>query len=160
MGRLDGIKARDAVYELARTVEEQDLNPFRHLFGGQAMTWMDVVAGMTANNYTGDVRVTTVTVDDMHFMAPAYLGDNLIIRGRVVNTGRTSMEVLIEVEVVGGDDSRKLIQKAHFVLVALDNEFKPTPVPPLIVETDQERERWEAAEKRKELRTQRRAMDI
>jgi acyl-CoA hydrolase len=159
MAPLSGKKARDACVEQARTVEEQDLNIFRHFFGGQAMTWMDIAAGTVALNYTG-MNVTTVAVDDMLFFAPAYLGDRLLVRGKVVNTGRTSMEVLVEVEKIGEGDSRALIQKAHFVLVALDAEFKPAPVPPLIIETDEEQKLWDAAEKRKALRKQRRDMGV
>ena len=159
MGESEGKKARDAIVEQSRTVEEQDLNIFRHLFGGQAMTWMDIAAGVVAMNYAG-TNVTTVAVDDMLFMAPAYMGDKLVVRGRVTNAGRTSMEVLVEVEKENEDGSRAIIQKAHFVLVALNDEFRPAPVPPLIVETEEERKLWEAAEKRKALRKQRREMDI
>lgn len=156
-----GKKACDSILEQVCIVEERHLNMFRHLFGGQAMTWMDLAAGGVARLYSG-LEVTTVAVDDMIFTAPAELGDRLIVRGRVTNVGRTSMEVLVEVEIdAGGEaDQRRLIQKAHFVLVALDGNNQPAPVPPLIVETEEERERWEAAEKRKVLRKERREMNI
>ena len=71
--------------------------------------------------------------------------------------GRTSMEVRVDTFVEEMDGTRKQVNRAYLVLVALDEQDKPVPVPGLIPETDEEKAEWEAGIRRHELRRQRRA---
>ena len=112
------------------------------------MTWMDEVAAVSARRYA-EGPVTTACIENMRFLRPAYLNQTLVITGRVIYTGRTSMEVLVTAETEAYDAERTLIADAHFILVALDENEHPRAVAPLIPVTEQEKEWFEEAKKRR-----------
>ncbi len=130
------------------------LNGYKRLFGGRLMEWIDVVAAVVARRHSG-CNVTTATVDSLEFTAPAYANDTLVLVGYITYTGRTSMEVCVKTYVEALDGSRRLINQAYVVMVALDENEKPTEVEKLVLLTDEEREEWEAAAKRNAARKQR-----
>ena len=119
------------------------------------MQWIDVVAAVTARRHSGR-NVTTAVVDTLSFQAPAYANETIIICGYITHTGRTSMEVCVKSYVENLDGSRKLINTAYLVMVALDENERPVEVPGLIISTPEEQAEWDAAEKRDALRKQRR----
>ena len=144
---------------LSRTVQTQivlneHINGAGRLFGGRLMEWIDIVAGVAARRHSG-CNVTTASVDTLSFKAPAYLNDTVSIEGVVTATGRTSMEVRVDTYVEALDGQRSMINRAYLVLVALDAQGHPTPVPPLLAETDEERAEQEAGLRRNALRKQR-----
>ena len=144
---------------LSRTVQTQivlneHINGAGRLFGGRLMDWIDIVAGVAARRHSGR-NVTTASVDTLSFKAPAYLNDTVSIEGVVTCTGRTSMEVRVDTYVEALDGQRSMINRAYLVLVALDAQGHPTPVPPLLAETDEERAEQEAGLRRNALRKQR-----
>jgi acyl-CoA hydrolase len=159
MTNQSGKSPRESQIEQVHIVQYQHLNASDRLFGGQSMVWMDYVAGNVARRHTR-CQVTTATLDSLVFYPPAYLGDQIIFTGRVTYTGRTSLEVQVTAEAENRGDSLALLQKAYFVLVALDDDKKPAPVTPLIVETEEDAELWAAAEKRKAFREQRRELGV
>ena len=151
------MEARPA--RLSRTVQTQivlneHINGAGRLFGGRLMEWIDIVAGVAARRHSGR-NVTTASVDTLSFKAPAYLNDTVSIEGVVTCTGRTSMEVRVDTYVEALDGQRSMINRAYLVLVALDAQGHPTPVPPLLAETDEERSEQEAGLRRNALRKQR-----
>lgn len=95
-------------------------------------------------------------MDTLTFQAPAHPNDTIIIHGYITYVKRTSMEVCTKTYVENLNGTRKLINTAYLVMVALDENENPTEVPRLIIETDEEREEWKAAEKRADLRRLRR----
>ncbi len=121
------------------------------LFGGQIMAWIDVVGAVAARRYT-QRAVTTVCVDNLSFLRPAYLNDTVVQEAMVTWTGRTSLEVRVDSMVERLDGSRELINRAYLVFVALDEEDRPTPVPPFIPETEEEKQLYREAENRKRFR--------
>lgn len=144
---------------LSRTVQTQivlneHINGAGRLFGGRLMEWIDIVAGVAARRHSGR-NVTTASVDTLSFKAPAYLNDTVSIEGVVTCTGRTSMEVRVDTYVEALDGQRSMINRAYLVLVALDAQGHPTPVPPLLAETDEEKAEQEAGLRRNALRKQR-----
>ena len=144
---------------LSRTVQTQivlneHINGAGRLFGGRLMEWIDIVAGVAARRHSGR-NVTTASVDTLSFKAPAYLNDTVSIEGVVTATGRTSMEVRVDTYVEALDGQRSMINRAYLVLVALDAQGHPTPVPPLLAETDEEKVEQEAGLRRTALRKQR-----
>ena len=144
---------------LSRTVQTQivlneHINGAGRLFGGRLMEWIDIVAGVAARRHSG-CNVTTASVDTLSFKAPAYLNDTVSIEGVVTCTGRTSMEVRVDTYVEALDGQRSMINRAYLVLVALDAQGHPTPVPPLLAETDEEKAEQEAGLRRTALRKQR-----
>jgi acyl-CoA hydrolase len=123
------------------------------LFGGQIMAWIDVTGAVAARRYS-QKAVTTVCIDHLTFLKPAYLNDTVVQEAFVTWTGRTSMEVRVDSMVERLDGSRELINRAYAVFVALDDEDKPSPVPPFMPETEEEILEYKAAEIRKKQRTE------
>ncbi len=124
------------------------------LFGGQIMAWIDVVGAVAARRYT-QKAVTTVCIDNLTFVKPAYLNDTVVQEAVVTWTGRTSLEVRVDSMVERLDGSRELINRAYAVFVALDEDDRPSPVPPFTPETEEEKQLWRDAETRRQFRKSR-----
>lgn len=146
---------KESYCEQVQILTQANMNGYYRLFGGQLMQWIDVVAAVTARRHSGR-NVTTAVVDTLSFQAPAYANETIIICGYITHTGHTSMEVCVKSYVENLDGSRKLINTAYLVMVALDENEKPVEVPGLIISTPEEQAEWDAAEKRDALRRQRR----
>lgn len=131
------------------------INGAGRLFGGQLVEWIDVVAGVVARRHS-HCNTTTASIDNLQFKEAVHINDTVLLFGKITYVGRTSMEVQVDSYVEELDGSRKLVNTAHFVMVALDKNEHPTQVPSLIVETDEEKAAWQAGEKRDALRKQRR----
>lgn len=142
----------DSFTTQVQVLTQGNLNGYSRLFGGQLMSWMDIVAAVTARRHSGR-NVTTVCVDRLTFHAPAYANDTLVLTGEVVYVGRTSMEIRVCVYVEELSGQRDLINEARFVMVALDENEQPTEVPGLLLETEEQRRRWDEAEARRSSRT-------
>lgn len=119
------------------------------------MQWIDEMAGIVARRHAGTI-VTTACVDNLNFKAGAYLGDVVVLIGKLTYVGRTSMEVRIDTYVEESDGTRRMINRAYEVMVALDEDDNKVDVPGLIVETESEKAEWEGGEKRYTLRKERR----
>lgn len=131
------------------------INGAGRLFGGQLVEWIDVVAGVVARRHSHR-NTTTASIDNLQFKEAVHINDTVLLFGKITYVGKTSMEVQVDSYVEELDGSRKLVNTAHFVMVALDKNEHPTMVPSLIVETDEEKTAWQAGEKRDALRKQRR----
>lgn len=145
----------DSKTEQVHIVMPEHINSNDRLFGGQLMEWIDVVAAVTARRHA-NCLATTAAVDSLVFEAPAYAEDTVVLQGQITYVGHTSMEVRVDsfVEHISGE--RKRINRAYFVMVAIDRDHKPQEVPKLIVETEEQKREWEAGKKRYALRQQRR----
>ena len=135
------------------------INGYKRLFGGQLMEWIDVVAAVVARRHS-NCNVTTASIDNLQFKSPAYSNNTLVLKGRITHVGNTSMEIRVDTYVEDLNGEQKQINSAYLVLVALDENDMPAKVPSLIIETDDERDEWEAGIKRHNLRKQRRAEDF
>ena len=124
------------------------------LFGGQIMAWIDVIGAVAARRYT-QRAVTTVCIDNLTFLKPAYLNDTVVQEAVVTWTGRTSLEVRVDSMVERLDGTRELINRAYAVFVALDDEDRPTAIPMLEPETDEEKQEFRTAEQRRQIRLSR-----
>ena len=147
---------RDSYTEHVQILSQSSLNGYKRLFGGRLMEWIDVVAGVVARRHSNR-NVTTAAVDNLRFEGPAYGNETIVLCGYITYTGRTSMEVRVDTFVENLNGERHMINRAYLVLVALDENDHSTPVPPLLLETDEERAEWEAGKRRSELRKQRKA---
>ncbi|MBR5446673.1 MAG: acyl-CoA thioesterase [Clostridia bacterium] len=131
------------------------MNGYNRLFGGQLMEWIDVVACVTARRHCG-CNVTTAAVDSLEFTAPALVNDTVILHGYITYAGRTSMEICVRTYVEHLDGARTEINKAHLVIVAIDGDGNPVPVPPVIPETDEEKREFREAITRRQYRDMKR----
>ena len=134
----------------------EHINGSGRLFGGRLMEGIDIVAAVTARGHSGR-NVTTASIDTLHFKSPAYINDTILLEGTTTYVGRTSMEVRVDTFVEALDGTRRMINRAYLVMVALDERGRPPPVPPLLPETEEQRQEWEAGKRRNELRKQRKA---
>ncbi len=141
--------------EQVHIITQSDLNGYKRLFGGQLMEWVDIVAAVTARRHC-EMNVTTAMVDTLEFREPAHANDLVVLIGQITYTGKSSMEVCVRSYVESLDGTRRIINKAYFVMVALDENEKPAEVPGLILETDYEKEEWKLGEKRYEMRKNKR----
>ena len=121
------------------------------LFGGQMMAWIDVVGAVAARRYTQSA-VTTVCIDNLTFLQPAYLNDTVVQEASVTWTGRTSLEVRVDSMVERLDGTRELINRAYVVFVAIGDQDTPVPVPPFTPETEEEKAEFREAEARRQFR--------
>ncbi len=132
-----------------------DTNTLGNLHGGRVMYLMDICAAMSAYRLSRS-PVVTASVDRLDFLSPAQLGDMLILRSSVNYTGKTSMEVGVRIESENpqtGDINHTAT--AYMTFVALDSSNKPTSVPNIKPETDDEYRRFEEAKIRHKLNKQR-----
>lgn len=143
--------------EMTEVVMPQHANRLGTAFGGTIMSWIDVCAAVVTQRHSGRMGVT-VFVDDVEFLAPARVGDVVRLSGRVNAAFRTSMEVevLVEREELGSRE-RTRCAEALLTFVCLDDEGEPTAVPPLLLQTEEELARAEAAAERRTARLARRA---
>ena len=116
---------------MTEVVFPQQLNHHGTLFGGEALSMMDRAAFVAATRHCRSEAVT-IAVDQVDYVAPVRHGEIVEVLARVVGTGRTSMTVqvsMVSEELLSGE--RRLCGKGRFVFVALDDEGRPAPVPPL-----------------------------
>lgn len=131
-----------------QVLTQANLNGYSRLFGGQLMGWMDIVAAVTARRHSGR-NVTTVSVNELTFRAPAYANDTLELTGEVIYVGRTSMVIRVCVYLEELTGNQSLINEARFVMVALDENEKPVEVPGLYIETEAQQKLWDKAAQRR-----------
>jgi len=130
----------------------QDANIAGNVHGGWIMKLCDDVAAMAATRLAGG-RVVTAAVDEMRFRSPVHVGDVIALRGTVNAAWRTSMEVGVRVEaenVRTGAVSHTCT--AYLTMVALDENEKPLPLPPLVPVTAEDERRHREANLRREVR--------
>lgn len=155
MGMTDTLtpkSVRASRISIAQLMQLEHANITGNVHGGWIMKLVDE-AGALACMRHAQRRVVTVAVDSFVFREPIKIGDLVILNAEVSYTGRTSMEV--EVQVLAENPitgTRVHTNTAYFVYVALDDEGHPTPVPPLIAETEDEKRRMEQAKERQKYR--------
>ncbi|MCF0106296.1 MAG: acyl-CoA thioesterase [Holdemanella sp.] len=143
--------------ETVHLIRNEDLNNAQRLHGGRLALWIDDVAALVAVRHSG-MKVTTASIDNLRFLRPVYLTDIVVIIGKPTHVGNTSMEIKVETYVEHLNRERELVNKAYFTLVGLDENDKPSPLPKLVLETEEDQVEWENAEIRRALRKEQREM--
>jgi acyl-CoA hydrolase len=124
-----------------------DANPQGTMFGGKLLAIMDIVAGIAASRHSR-THVAIASTDSITFMTPLHVGDMVDVIACVVWTGRTSM--VVKTDVFGEEQHtgiRKHCISTYLIMIAIDENHRPTPVPPLLVETENEIKEYAVAEK-------------
>lgn len=123
-----------------------------NVHGGDLLKMLDQVAYACASRYSGSY-VVTLSVDQVMFLEPIYVGELVTFAASVNYVGRTSMEVGIRVEA---EDVRartiRHTNSCYFTMVAVDDKGKPTPIPPLDIKNPLQQCRFDAALERKRMR--------
>lgn len=137
---------------LSQLMHPEHANLLGNVHGGWIMKLADEAGALSCMRHA-QKKVVTVAIDSMTFRQPIKLGDLVILNSEVTYTGRTSMEVAVEViaeNPITGE--RTHTNTAYLVYVALDDEGCPTPVPPIKAETDEEKRILAEAKERQERR--------
>jgi acyl-CoA hydrolase len=139
--------------EMTEIVFPNDANPLGNVMGGRVMHWIDICAAIAAGRHAR-TPVVTAAVDQISFRRPARVGAVLSIMASVNYAHRTSMEVGVKMwSEARGSGERSHVASAYLTFVSLDPDTgTPSPVPPVIPETDDERRRYQAAIERRERR--------
>jgi acyl-CoA hydrolase len=117
-----------------------DANAHGNVHGGVIMRMVDESAAIVAIKHSQCPRVVTASLERFDFLAPAFIGDVVSVHCEMNYVGRTSMEVGVEVtaeNVISGEVRH--IASSYVIYVALDENGKPTPVPPLVPADDEEK---------------------
>jgi acyl-CoA hydrolase len=142
----------DSAFTLSQFMQPEHSNSQGRVHGGVVLKLCDECGGIVAARHARR-PVVTVTVDSVTFHRPIELGSLLLIHGRITYVGTTSMEVELRVEaenLLTGEIVHT--NSAFFVYVALDENRRPTPVPLLDLQNDEERRRYEQGRERQAAR--------
>lgn len=146
-------KASECV--MTQVVLPGDANSLGTAFGGRIAQWIDLAAAVACQRHCRS-RVVTASLDDLHFVRPIKMGAAVELRARVNAAFRTSMEAGVRIEsedVVTG--ARSHVCTAYLTFVAQDGDGRPVQVPPLELETADDRRREEQARERRVARLER-----
>jgi len=153
----EGRRASDSATEMTQLVLPQHANVHGSVLGGTVMHWVDLAAAIVANRHSR-LPVVTAAFDEMAFLAPIQVGQVALINARLTLVDHSSMEIRVDVQsedMLTGE--RRRTGTAYVTFVALDSATRcPTPVPPLVLETDEERAEHARALERRRLRLERR----
>ena len=134
----------------------QSANSFGNVHGGVIMKLVDEAGAVAAVKHARS-PVVTAAVDNLAFLQPIPTNRYVMFHAELVNVGRTSIDVYIEVIAENAVTGEQVLSaRAHMVYVAVDEHGQACPVPPLILQTDSQRARAQMAqERRRFLRQQR-----
>ena len=149
---MEARKVSDTLNIHTELIMPAHTNPIGNLMGGHLLSWMDVCAGISAIKHSGGISVTA-GLDNVSFNLPIKMGDIVILESFVTRAFNTSMEVVCEVfikNILTLEEVKS--HEAFFSFVGLDFHRKPIKCMPVIPETDREKQLYEEALNRRELR--------
>lgn len=151
--------ARDSEVVMTHLVLPQDANPSGNLHGGVILKHIDTAGGVVAKRHSR-TNVVTASIDRMAFKQPAYTGELLTFKASLNHVGTSSMEIGVRVEAENLETGEvRHTNSAYLTYVALGTNGKPTPVPPLELDTDTAKRRFNEAVLRRELRQKERDLE-
>ncbi|MBI3694737.1 MAG: acyl-CoA thioesterase [Acidobacteria bacterium] len=143
---------RESQSQLSELALPNDSNALGNLLGGKLMHLMDIAGSLAASRHCRAV-VVTASFDHMNFLAPVHIGQLVVLYSSVNRAFRTSMEVGVKAFVEDlRTGERKHVSSAYLTFVALDENRKPIPAPPIVPETEEEKRRYEQAGERRAYR--------
>lgn len=132
-----------------------ETNVLGNIFGGKVMYYMDMCAAMSAYKHARK-PIVTASVDRLNFLAPAKMGDIIILKSSVNYTSKSSMEVGVKIESENPLTGKiKHTASAYLTFVALNEHKKPTSIEPIIAESEEDIRRYNSGKERYEIRKQR-----
>src|SRR5688572_14518795 len=129
----------ESLTETVQVVLPNDANPLGFILGGTVMHLIDIAGAIAGHRHTRSLLVTAA-VDGLQFLHPIKVGDLIILKARVTAVWTTSLEVEVEVfseETLTG--VRRMTSRAYLTFVATDRDGRRLPIPPLRLETDDQR---------------------
>jgi acyl-CoA hydrolase len=152
--------ASDSATEMVQVVLPNDANPLGFMLGGAVMHLIDIAAAITALRHARTPMVTAA-VDGLEFLNPIRVGDFIVLKARITAVFKTSLEVEVQVfseRALTG--ARQKTSRAYLTFVTLEKDGKRAEVPPLVAETDEDRQIMEDARQRRDEHLARRQHEI
>ena len=149
---MEGKKVEESFVQIVMQMTQQDANLAGNVHGGVIMKHIDNTAGIVASRHSSSLAVTA-SLDRLDFHNPVYVGDLLRLQASVNYVGRTSMEIGVRIEAenfITGE--LRHTASAYLTFVAMDENGKPFPVPPILLESEADKRRYMEAQNRKEMR--------
>lgn len=149
----DRVSLADSHTEMSEILMPNHTNNLGRALGGSVLHWMDICGAIAGRRFARR-QVVTASMDHVDFLGEIELGDIVVVEGYVFDTGRTSMDVKVDVRAERpSEGERRDTASSFFTFVALDDEESPTAVPDLACPTDEQAElRDLALERRRERR--------
>lgn len=145
-------KVKESFVTMTELVLPNDTNTLNNLMGGRMLHWMDICAAVSAQRHSNRV-VVTASVDNVSFTQPIRLGSVITIQGQVTRAFNSSMEIHLEVFVEDiGNQHKVKTNSAFYTFVAVDQSGNTIDVPEAIPETENEKELYDGALRRRQLR--------
>jgi acyl-CoA hydrolase len=149
---MRGKPVRDSISEYSELALPNDVNHLGNVLGGKVMHLVDLAGAMAAIRHAR-LPVVTVSVDSLQFLHPVHSGELIILRSSVNRAFHTSMEVGVKVTTENLLTGHRLHTcSAYLTFVALDENGSPTPVVPVVPESEEEKRRYREAGERREYR--------
>ena len=141
----------ESVTTLTDLVLPGETNPLNNLFGGELLARMDRAASIAAGRHSRRIGVTA-SVNHVAFNKAIQLGSVVIIEAKVSRAFKTSMEIYLDVWVEDRQSGQRTkANEAIYTFVAVDDSGRPVEIPPIEPETELEKQRFDAALRRKQL---------
>lgn len=148
---MNARKSSETLAILTEIVLPNDTNTLGNLMGGRLLHWMDIAAAIAAHRHSHRV-VVTASVNNVAFKEPIKLGEIVTLQAKVSRAFSSSMEVFIDVWVEdNARGKKKKVNEAIYTFVAVDQLSNPIAVPELIPETEEEKQRYDSALRRRQL---------
>ena len=145
-------RVSESIASLSQVMMPHHASHYGSVHGGVIMQLVDEVAYVAASRHARR-NVVTASIDSFNFENPVRVGDIVSLRAELTFVGKTSMEIEVHVQTENAKTGEVLpVAAAFLTTVALDEKGKPTPVPKLILETEEERKKYQEAKDRREKR--------
>ncbi len=137
---------------MTEMVFPNDTNPLNNLMGGRMMHLIDIVAAIAAQKHSNRM-VVTASVDNVSFSKPIKIGNVITLEAQVTRAFSSSMEIFVKVYAEDIPSGTKTESNSAFLtFVAVDQNGTPITVPLIVPETEDEKELYESALRRRQLR--------
>ena len=150
--KQDAKKPEESVAVVSELMMPHQVNNLGHVFGGELLSMVDRAAAVAAMRHAGRASVT-VSIDRVEFVQPIYTGELVTCTARVNFVGRTSMEVGVRVvaeDLLSGE--KRHTNTCLLTFVAIDEDHRPTEVPPLDLSDPEDERRFREGRRRRQVR--------
>lgn len=143
---------KESFVSMTELVLPNDTNTLNNLMGGRLMHWMDIVSAIAGQKHCNSI-VVTASVDNISFREPIRLGDVVTLRAKATRAFNSSLEIRIDVDAENIPARKKISSNtAYFTFVAVDSNGSPVEIPEIEPETEEEKELFQGALRRRQLR--------
>lgn len=143
---------KESFVSMTELVLPNDTNTLNNLMGGRLMHWMDIVSAIAGQKHCNSI-VVTASVDNISFREPIRLGDVVTLRAKATRAFNSSLEIRIDVDAENIPAGKKISSNtAYFTFVAVDSNGSPVEIPEIEPETEEEKELFQGALRRRQLR--------